>query len=330
MQSLVTLNRLAFEGSSKRGGARVDQAPLPRLRVFQHHEPHAPKLRLALIGDAHRDDVVFAIRAAQRIQIALVQKVRYEEQHRPPRQDAPTELQRMGDVGRTAVSAPRALAQLREASRQRSGQAESPLARSDRRRLPAPREDLAHNPQGVLVALARRNELVHLAVKQQQADLVVVVDGRKRQQRREFHRRLALRTFGGTEIEGRAHVHDQENGELTLFDVALHVRRAHARSDVPVDGPDIVARNVWPDFVELDAAALEDRDIGARQDVRDLAAGSQLDPPDLVNDLRRQHVEPQSRCRVRPVLPSGHQGTSTLERITSTRSSALRPSASAS
>ncbi len=44
-----------------------------------------------------------------------------------------------------------------------------------------------------------------------------------------------LLVLDAAEISRRAGVHDEHDSELTLLGVFLHVGRAHARSDVPVD-----------------------------------------------------------------------------------------------
>src|SRR6185503_585688 len=52
---------------------------------------------------------------------------------------------------------------------------------------------------------------------------------------------------------------DQEHhGQLALLHVLLDVGVAHARGDVPVDVPDVVAELVLPHLRELHAASLED------------------------------------------------------------------------
>src|SRR5438270_133878 len=66
-----------------------------------------------------------------------------------------------------------------------------------------------------------------------------------------------------------AHVDHQHHRELALFGVALHVRHARPRGDVPVDGADLVAGLVEPHFGELHAAALEDALVLAREHVGD-------------------------------------------------------------
>ena len=62
MQRFGARIRVLCERCPQCGRAGVDQAPLARLRIFQHHETRILKLRLAPIGYAHRHHVVLAIR----------------------------------------------------------------------------------------------------------------------------------------------------------------------------------------------------------------------------------------------------------------------------
>ena len=171
----------------------------------------------------------------------------------------------------------------------------------------------------MFLSFTGRDVLVHGAVEQQQADLVVVVDRRERQQRTELDRRLAFGTLARAEVQRRAHVDQQQYGELALFHIALHIGRAHAGGDIPVDGAHVVARHVGTHLVELDAATFEHGHVCARQHVGDLAAGVQLQTPDLFDDLSGEH-ESETEA----------QGTSMLARMAATMSSELLPSASAS
>ena len=109
----------------------------------------------------------------------------------------------------------------------------------------------------MFLPLARGDVLVHVAVEQQEAHLVVVVDGGEGHQGGKLHRRLALGAVRRAEVERGAHVHQQQHRELALLDIALDERRADAGGDVPVDGAHIVARKVGPYFVEFHAPTPE-------------------------------------------------------------------------
>jgi hypothetical protein len=142
----------------------------------------------------------------------------------------------------------------------------------------------------VLLPLARGDVLLGVAVEEEQAHLVVVLDRGEGEQRGQLGGGLALGAPARAEVLRRADVHHQEHGQLALLVVALDERDAHPGGHVPVDRADVVARHIGPDLVELHAAPAEDREVGAREDVRHLAAGLDLDASDLVDDLRREHA----------------------------------------
>ena len=63
----------------------------------------------------------------------------------------------------------------------------------------------------------------------------------------------------------------------------------HPRRDVPIDGPDIISRLVFAHLVEIHPLALEDAVILARQRLAHEAVGANLNLPDLLEDLARNH-----------------------------------------
>ncbi len=130
----------------------------------------------------------------------------------------------------------------------------------------------------------RRQVALDAVGVEQQADLVAVADGGKRQDAGEFGGQVALAQGGGAEIAGGADVHQQKDGELALFGEFLDEGPAGARRDIPVDGAHFVAGAVFAHFVEVHAAALEHRMIFAGQAVIDHAAGADLQLPHAAHD----------------------------------------------
>src|SRR5262249_31162236 len=111
-----------------------------------------------------------------------------------------------------------------------------------------------------------------------------------------------------------------DDRELTLFAERLDERRPCAGGDVPVDRTDLVAGDVLADGVELHPASLEDAEVLAGEQVIDLAARDDLDPPHFfenILELSRRHG-------------SRRQGTGTDSRTLRTTSSDVVSSASAS
>ncbi len=128
----------------------------------------------------------------------------------------------------------------------------------------------------------------------------------------------------------------------------------HAGGHVPVDGADVVTDLVFPDLLELHAAALEGADIFPGHEVVDKMVGPQMDGPDACDDLRTQTCKPLLPDRLERKVPGGASppspesleearpvdraascvfrahGTSTLDRIRWMISSVSSSSASAS
>jgi hypothetical protein len=88
-----------------------------------------------------------------------------------------------------------------------------------------------------------------------------------------------------------AHVDQEHDCELALFAVLLDERCAHARGDLPVDVPHVVAGVVFTHLLELHAAALEGAFVLTGEHVGDEPLRADLDRLDLLKQLRRQRSE---------------------------------------
>ena len=177
------------------------------------------------------------------------------------------------------------------------------------------REQVAHDAQGVVAAAARGHVALDAVGEQHGADPVVVGDRREGQHRRELRRVVALQEVLRAELLGAGHVHQEQQREVALLHELLHVGRAHARGDVPVDGAHLVAGGVLAHLGELHAAALEDGVVRPPDPGLEDRLRPDLDPPDLPEGSRGR----ASRAR-HPALhspgPSAYlHGTSTRSRI---------------
>ena len=98
--------RVAARASRARRGTSADRVSTSRvvagLGVLERDEPGRRHLGLARIGDQRGDDVVLAVRVAQHLEVAVVEEVGDQEQHRAARQHLAAELERGGDAGRAA------------------------------------------------------------------------------------------------------------------------------------------------------------------------------------------------------------------------------------
>ena len=119
-------------------------------------------------------------------------------------------------------------------------------------------EELPEHPKHMGPAFSGGDELFDAIAENDQADLVVVLDGRERQQGADLHRHLALHALARPKISRRAHVHDQHDRELALFFEHLDEGAPRASRHVPVDAADIVAVLVLPHLGEIHPTSLED------------------------------------------------------------------------
>ena len=94
-----------------------------------------------------------------------------------------------------------------------------------------------------------------------------------------------LLTVAGSELPRSRDVHQKPNGQLALLVELFHERAPwNACRHVPVDGADVVARDVLADAVEIQPSAAEHRPVMAGQRVVDQAPAPDLDPANLLHD----------------------------------------------
>ena len=110
---------------------------------------------------------------------------------------------------------------------------------------------------GMGTAAAWRNVALHAVGKEEHADAIGILDGRKREDSRQLRRDVALAPVDGTEGHGAGDVDDHQHREIALLDELLHVREPGAGRDVPIDGADVVARLIFTDLRELDPTTME-------------------------------------------------------------------------
>ena len=128
--------------------------------------------------------------------------------------------------------------------------------------------------------------MLDLAGHQDQADLVIIADGAQREQGGNLGDHIALALHDGAKRHAGAGVHEQDDGQLALLDIALDERMPHAGGDVPVDGANFVAGLIFAHLLEGNAGPLEDAAVGAAERVLDGPARPQLQAADLTHDCR--------------------------------------------
>ena len=133
--------------------------------------------------------------------------------------------------------------------------------------------------------LFRRNEEFDPIAEEQEADLVVVVDGAEGKDGGHLRGQFPLALADAPEVPRGAHVEHDHDRHLPLLGEFLDVRLPGACRDIPVDGPDLVAGRVGSDLLEVHAPALEDALVLAGKRGLHEPAGAQFQPADLAENV---------------------------------------------
>ena len=229
----------------------VNPAFLARLRVAELHQTHLGDVHLAAVGDAQRDEVVLVGANLHLLLKTLVRhKVRDEEGRGAALDGRGQKTQALTDVGAAFC------------------------------RLEV--DDLADDAQDVRTAFLGRDELLDLAAEENDTHLVVVLDGRKRQDGCQFGRQVTLRLALRAEVVGTRHVDEQHHRHLTLFLEDLDERFVEAGGDIPVDVADVVAVLVLAHLAEGHTTPFEGAVVLSREDVVREASRLNLDFADFL------------------------------------------------
>ena len=143
-------------------------------------------------------------------------------------------------------------------------------------------EEFANDVEDVLAAFLGRDELLYLVREEDDAYLVVVLDGRKGKCGGNLRHHVALELLDGTEVEAAADVNQQHDRQLSFLLEDLDIRLSETCRDVPLNVADVIAVLVLAHLGESHAAPFEGRVILARKDVAAQATRLNLDPPDLL------------------------------------------------
>ena len=146
--------------------------------------------------------------------------------------------------------------ELRVVRRARLVGAERPVHRRDRA------QDRMHAARGCAAAAMRSTRVV---VEDDRPDPIAGAERHPGAERRELGRDDRLHRAHRAEEHRHALIDDEDRRAVALLGVGAHLRLAGAERHLPVDGPDVVAREVGADLVEVEAAAAEARRRGGRR-----------------------------------------------------------------
>ena len=134
-------------------------------------------------------------------------------------------------------------------------------------------------------AFLRRDELLDLVAEEQGTDLVVVYDRRKRKHSRYFRKHVLPARTDGTEQTRTADIDQKHDGQFPLLLEDLHIRRTHARSDIPVHVAHIVSILILTHLAEGHTTALEGRMVFTGEYLMRQSPGLDLYLPDLLQKV---------------------------------------------
>ena len=121
--------------------------------------------------------------------------------------------------------------------------------------------------------------------EEDEADTVVVADGGEGEDGGDFGGEIAFELVVAAELLGGADVDEEHDGEFAFFGKFFDVGLSGAGGDVPVDGADVVAGDIFADFVEFHAAAFEGGVVVAGEEVVDGVAGADLNAPNFFDEF---------------------------------------------
>ena len=122
-------------------------------------------------------------------------------------------------------------------------------------------------------ALFGRDEFLYSVAEEDDANLVVVLDGTESQCGGHFGHQLFFELVMGAETVGSAHVNQQHDRHLALLFKYLDIRVVQTGGHVPVDASDIVAILILAHFAECHAAPFEGTMVFARKQLPGKPAG---------------------------------------------------------
>jgi hypothetical protein len=131
----------------------------------------------------------------------------------------------------------------------------------------------------------RRDIGVYLRVKSDQPDSVSALDRRESHHRGETSGDATFLSPSSPKTHISARVHQDQDGELSLFSVDLDMRLACPRGHVPVDGSRVISWRIHADLIKGHAPTFEDRLIMSSHLLINQTSGEDLDSPYLSDEL---------------------------------------------
>ena len=118
-------------------------------------------------------------------------------------------------------------------------------------------ENFADEAQYMLAAFFGRNKKFDLVSVNEEADLVVILDGGECEESRERCHDFAFHLLARTKFGAAGCIDHEEHGHFAFFDELFDVRRAGSGGHVPVNRAHVIAGHVFANFAEFHTVPFE-------------------------------------------------------------------------
>lgn len=223
---------------SKKGaqfwGGEIDPASFARFRVGQLQHSGVGEIVFGRIGYGAADDIVFACDTGESGIVAVILEIGNQKDDRAAMLDNFEAVKCFCDIGFAGG-------------------------------VFCGRKDFTHDTGDGVSTSLRGNLLDDPVGEENQADVVLIVDGCEGQKSGDFGGQIGLCAGAGTEIQRAGNIDEELDRQLPLFREALDLGDSCAGGDIPIDGAHVVANLVLANFIEFDAFSLERSMVIARK-----------------------------------------------------------------
>ena len=134
-------------------------------------------------------------------------------------------------------------------------------------------------------ALLGRDEVLDMIAEEDDAYLIIVLNGGESQSGCHLGYEVFLESASGAELTRPRDVDEQDNGVFSLLFKDFDEGLVHASGDVPIDVADVVAELIFTHFAESHASTFEGRVILTSKDVIGETTSFDLNLPDTFEEF---------------------------------------------
>lgn len=258
LQSFIGLFDLFGKRIAKFSGGEIDPASFAGFGVGQFQHAGIRKVALGGIGDGATDEIVLAGDPGEGRIVAVILKVGNQKDDRTAVLNGFKAVKRFCNIGFSGGIFCRG-------------------------------KDFAHDSGNGVASSLRGNLLYDPVGEEDQADIILIVDGCECQKGGDFRCQIGLCAGAGPEIQRAGDIDEELNRQLTLLGIAFDLGNARTGGDIPIDGTHVIAELVFADFIEFDALAFERSMVIPRETLVDESSCQDADRPHFLHEFQRIH-----------------------------------------